>query len=292
MKNNKEIIRENIIWLEAFAGRIGFSQMCIKGITDLYEKDSRHIHRLCRKKFNAVSSGKILLHERFLKKDKAYIYLLVAVLLKARDTLNVYREKGIADKIFYDTMKDITVWSENCRQEKGVMGIENIGWIQNHLNCKLFKLARLQFQPYFFYLPPYVEKRKRQHIDIKPGEKVLNVHIPQGEKLLREECEKSFEMAESFFTDFPYKAFICDSWLLCETNREFMNEKSNILRFAEMFDILGSSDNPKETVKRVFGKEEKDPRLYPENTSLQKQCKAYLLSGGKPGTGFGIIPRE
>lgn len=289
MKNSKEIIQENIIWLNDFCCTIGFSQTCIKEITDLYQRDNRHIDRLCRSKFNALSSGKILLKEKLLKKDKAYIYLLVAVLLKARDTFNNYRTKGISNEIFYATMKDITVWSENFRAKRGFTGIENLVWIQNHLNCKIFKLGRLQFQPFPFYLPPYVKDDKRKSTGIKIGEKVLNVHIPQGEKLLKEECEKSFAMAEEFFRDYPYRAFMCDSWLLCERNREFMSEESNIIRFAEIFEILGSSENSSQTIERVFGKEEKNPADYPENTSLQRQCKAYILSGGKPGTGFGII---
>ena len=186
-------------------------------------------------------------------------------------------------------MSDIRIWSENFREKSGYTGLQEVGWIHNHLTCKIFRLGRLQFQPFHFYLPPCVSKEKRKNVGIRIGEKVLNVHIPQGEKLLREECEKSFRMAEEFFSDHHYSAFICDSWLLCERNREFMAEDSNIIRFSEMFEILGSSDRSAQTLERVFGKEEKYPQHYPEDTSLQKQCKAYLLSGGKPGTGFGII---
>ncbi len=290
MRKNKQK-EANLLWLRDFSRRIALPQECADEICDLYKKDSRHQDRLSKKKFTAAGCGKILLKEKLLKSDKFYTYLLTAVLLKAKETHELYRKRGISDDIFYDTMKDITVWSENFRQEKGFTGIDNLIWIQNHLNCKIFRLGRLQFQPFIFYLPPYVRKDKRKSADIKVGEKVLNIHIPQGEKLLREECEKSFAMAESFFSDFPYKAFICDSWLLCERNREFMQENSNILRFAEMFEILGSSENSTQTIERVFGKEEKDPVLYPETTALQSQCKAYILSGGKPGTGFGIRRR-
>lgn len=285
----KEPKMKNLLWLREFSLRINLPQEYIREITDLYKKESRHIDRLSAKKLTAVTYGKILSTEKLLKGDRAYTYLLTAILLKAKETQKLYREKGISDEVFYDTMKDITVWSENFRQEKGFTGIDNLMWIQNHLNCKIFRLGRLQFQPFPFYLPPCVSKEKRKSAGIKIGAKVLNVHIPQGEKLIKKECEKSFAMAEEFFRDYPYKAFICDSWLLCERNREFMSEDSNIIRFAEMFDILGSTDNPAQTVERVFGKKETIPLLYPESTALQRQCKAYILSGGKPGTGFGII---
>ncbi len=289
MKKQKQMITENLKWLEDFSHKIEIPDECAKEIISLYKSEYKHINNLARKRLTAVNSPKILIKEKILRKDKAFPYLLTAVMLKARDTLKVYREKGISDKIFYATMKDITLWSENFRRDRGFTGIENLGWIHNHLNCKIFRLGRLQFQPFLFYHPPYVSKEKIKKADIRIGEKVLNVHIPQGEKLLKEECEESFRMAEEFFTELPYKAFICDSWLLCEKNREFMSEDSNILRFAEMFVILGSSDNPDQTIERVFGKKEKNPDLYPENTSLQKRCKAFILSGGKPGTGFGII---
>ena len=284
----KEPKKKNLLWLTEFSRRIALPEQCIREITDLYKKDSRHIDRLSGKKLNAATCGRILFTERLLKGDRAYAYLLAALLLKARETQSLYAERGISDEIFYLTMTDIRIWSENFRRERGFTGIDNLGWIQNHLSGKIFRLGRLQFQPFPFYIPPYALKGRDKAADIKIGERVLNVHIPQGERLSEEECKKSFAMAEEFFGDTPYRAFICDSWLLCERNKEFMSEDSNILRFAEFFDILGSSESSAQTLERVFGKKERDPRLYPEVTSLQRRCKAYLLSGGKAGTGFGI----
>lgn len=291
MRNRNNTV-ENSKWIKDFSLKTGFSEKETEEIIGFYEENHKHINRLSMKKFTLANSQSILLKERMLKKDKAYISILSAVILKAEDTLAVYRKKGISDEIFYDTMSDIKIWSDNFRTNKGFTGLENIGWIQNHLGCKIFRLGRLQFQPFFFYLPPYVNKAKRKGTDIKIGAKVLNVHIPQGEKLLREECEKSFRMAEEFFSDYHYRAFICESWLLCERNREFMSEDSNIIRFSEMFEILGSSDNPSQAIERIFGKKEDKPDDYPESTILQRQCKAYIISGGTPGTGFGIIRRK
>lgn len=289
MKRDRNTADESLKWLEFFSDKIGLPEDSAEEILSLYEKEYRNINKTAEKRLTAVTAPRILMKEKILKGNKAFPCLLAAVMLKARATHKVYREKGISDEIFYATMKDIAVWSENFRREKGFTGIDNLGWIQNHLSCRLFTLGRLQFQPFRFYLPPYVSKEKRKITDIKIGEKVLNVHIPQGTRLSKEECEKSFRSAEEFFKSNGYRAFICDSWLLCERNKDFMAENSNILRFADMFDILGSSEYSGQTIERVFGKKEKNPELYPENTSLQKSCKAYILSGGKPGTGFGII---
>lgn len=283
MKN----VQENLSWTELFSAKIFLPEEVTKEITALYKKEHRHIDSLCKRKFTAASVNRILVTEKLFRKEKAYKYLLAAVLIKAKDTLALYRKKGISEEIFYSTMTDITVWSENHRKESGSAGISNLLWIQNHLNCKIFRLGRLQFQPFLFYLPPYALKNKKHGIRI--GEKVINIHIPQGEKLSAEACDAAFRAAEEFFSDYPYKAFICDSWLLCERNKDFMSRDSNIISFADRFEILGSSDNPSQTIERVFGKKENNPLLYPEETSLQRQCKAYMLSGGKPGTGFGII---
>ncbi len=280
---------ENLQWLEAFSHRISLPEEIIKEITELYKNEHRHIDALRRKKISTAACGRILLTEKLLKGEDAYKYLLAAVLLKSKDTLMLYREKGISENIFYDTMTDITIWSENHRKEKGTSGLSNLVWIQNHLNCKIFRLGRLQFQPFLFYLPPYVMKNDKHSHGIRIGEKVLNIHIPQGGKLSVKECDRSFEKAKVFFEGYPYKAFICDSWLLCERNKEYMSENSNILAFAERFEILGSSDNPSQAIERVFGKKEKNPLLYPENTSLQRQLKEHIISSGKVGTGFGII---
>ena len=291
MKKREQIYKSNTEWIKNFTERIGFTGEETEEILCFYVKEHKHINRLSRKSFTAVSSSGILLRERLLKKEKGCLCLLTAIILKAQDSLELYREKGINEEIFYSTMTDIKIWSDNYKQKKGFTGTDNLMWLQNHLNCKIFRLGRLQFQPFPFYLPPCVSKEKRKAAGIKVGEKVLNIHIPQGEKLLKEECEKSLRMAESFFGDLPYKAFMCDSWLLCERNREFMAENSNILLFADMFEILGSTENSAQAIERIFGKEEKNPADYPEDTSLQRQCKAYIISGGKPGTGFGIIRR-
>lgn len=292
MRSKEMPLKKDLDWLEDFSLNIGFNQETIKKITDIYKSDYLQIHKLYKKSFTPASCHKIVFIQRLLRGRKAYLYLLAAVLLKAQDTLSLYRQRNIDEAIFYDTMKDILVWTQNLEKDKGCLGVENIHWLQNHLNCTLFKLGRLQFQHITFSFPAYADKEKKERVNHKIGEKALFVHIPQGEKLIKEECIKSLDKAEQFFTDYPFKVFICASWLLYEGNKDFMKQDSNIMRFAELFNIIGSTDKTSQAEERIFGKEEKDPSLYPENTSLQRQCKAYLLSGKKTGTGFGIIERK
>ena len=56
-------------------------------------------------------------------------------------TFAKYKKLGIDDSVFYNTMRDIKIWCKN----NGNKGLNNWGWIKNHLKCELFKLGRLQF---------------------------------------------------------------------------------------------------------------------------------------------------
>ncbi|MBO5299472.1 MAG: DUF5596 domain-containing protein, partial [Clostridia bacterium] len=67
--------------------------------------------------------------------------VLAAMLMLAEEAKEKYAEKGIPDKIYNDTMADISVWAENYYRKTGYCGIEEIGWIMNHLNLELFAIG-------------------------------------------------------------------------------------------------------------------------------------------------------
>lgn len=62
-----------------------------------------------------------------------------------------------------------------------------------HLQLKLFRLGRLQFQPMPF--PFEIQDAACP----KKGQIVLNVHIPEGEKLFSEQMKFSYLKAIDFF---------------------------------------------------------------------------------------------
>ena len=182
-------------------------------------------------------------------------------------------------------MSDIKIWCENNRNK----GLKNYGWLSNHVRCELFRLGRLQFQLYPCKNRTLIYKK----LPFDYGESLVYVHIPQGEKLSAEECIRSFEMAEEFFKkyfpDYNYRYYFCESWLLYEGNKEFMKEDSNILKFASMFTHAYSVKIDEQAIERIFGKRRFFKKHYPENTSLQKNAKAYMQKGGRLGVGIGYI---
>ena len=116
------------------------------------------------------------------------------------------------------------------------------------------------------------------------------------EKLNYDECIKSFRTAGEFFKkhfpDYSYKYYFCESWLLYEGNRDFMNADSNILKFSSLFSHVYSVKIDEQAIERIFGKRKLFKKYYPEKTSLQKSAKAYMQKGGKLGVGIGYIDKS
>lgn len=261
------------------AKEIGLGESLISRLGNIKENDKNKAYRLAEK----CSDGDF----SCLKREN-YLIRLAVILLCAEKVRERYVEKGISDEIFLDTMSDIKIWCEN----NGNKGIKNYGWLKNHLKLELFRLGRLQFQLYECKNRTLNYKR----LPFSYGERVIYVHIPQGEKLDRERCIESFKMAEEFFKrffpEYTYKWYFCESWLLFEGNKEFMAEDSNILVFASLFTHCYSMRVDVQAIERVFGKRRLLKRKYPEGTALQRSLKKYMLSGGRAGVGICVADRK
>ena len=104
---------------------------------------------------------------------------------------------------------------------------------------------------------------------------------------IRDEGIYSLEKGKSFWGDeLPY---LCHSWLLYPGLKEVLSQTSNILQFQNYFQIVDIDFADQEAEWRIFGKVEENPEKYPENTTLQKRAKQYLLSGKKLGNGLGVL---
>lgn len=218
-------------------------------------------------------------------KYKNDLIRLAVIIQCAEYTLKKYKALGIQEDIFYDTLDDIRIWCENNNNR----GLKNYNWLKNHINFELFKIGRLQFQ--FFRCNDI--KLNYNKLPFKRGEKVINIHIPQGEKLNYNDCADSLKSAieffEKYFPEYDYNYFFCESWLLYDGNSNFMQPASNIMQFASLFDITQSYPYDGQAIERIFGKKQLNINKYPENTSLQKNAKNHLMNGGKLGIGVGII---
>lgn len=216
-----------------------------------------------------------------------------------------YKEKNISEEIFFDTMNDIKIWIDDHKARTSEDGLYELHWIMHHMNLNIFKLGRLQYQKLFwFFKTPY----DKNGVKISFGDKIINMHIPRGEKLDIEACCESLQMAKDFFAEYfpeyPDNKFMCHSWLLYPHNKDFMPADSNILKFAEFFDIVEEKETPQQTYLWLFGVKLKNPDLMknkketgnygfidklPQNTSLQKSTVEYIKNGGTFGDALGVI---
>ncbi len=214
------------------------------------------------------------------------LYNLAYLFLKVENAYCEYVKKGINVKIFNDTFSDIKNWVDNYYAESGKFGLKEIAWLNNHIKLNIFKLGRLQFQ----FSSSNIDY---EPFNLKKGDRVLAVHIPQGEKLDYEKCKQSYEMAREFFTKYysgyDIKAFTCSSWMLDENVCKMVDENSNIYKFAKDYEVFLYAER-NSAIRYVFGDayKDKDVSEYPTNSSLQKNMVEFLKNGGILKPGYGI----
>jgi hypothetical protein len=75
----------------------------------------------------------------------ASLFYLLAYLSALPGAERKYRQLGIGLDIFYDTMRDITLWINHAHEIYGDWRFTQFSWIWRHLDCQLFRLGRLQF---------------------------------------------------------------------------------------------------------------------------------------------------
>lgn len=289
-----EAIAVNKAFIEALCARIQLPEE-EKTLAFLeLEKQPKRIERYARRMYKR---NDVLHLQALLKADRRKnAPMVLAVLLCAAEyTYAGYRERGIPEQYYYDMMQDITRWTENGRAEFGVPGFSEIAWARNYITMSLFQLGRLQFQFSKVDLRGKLGRQELEALPIPNGAPCLYIHIPKGEPLEREACLDSLRQAEAFFPryypDFAFQGFITHSWLLDPRLRELLPARSRILQFQELFEIIHVDNDDSHAAKRfIWYRTGGDIAAYPEDTSLQRAVKRYLLDGGELGETFGMIP--
>ncbi len=214
---------------------------------------------------------------------------LLSFLYMCEDVAEKYREMGISDEILVDTLYDIVLWTRNWSKVKGRTYLGELGWLTNHMTGRLHKIGRLQFC------------RGRCDMDIpelgiKEGEPILEIHIPARGPLTREECEESIAMAKEFYAkyypDYDYKCFTCSSWLMDGTLKELLSDESNIIRFQDMFTVIGRHESYS-LLKYLFGWDTRRENLSEREptSSFARKVKERVMQGGKFYSAFGYMKK-
>jgi len=178
-----------------------------------------------------------------------------------------YDRLGISRQIYLDTMGAFSRFVREHMESYGCYGFDRGSWTPRQVSCKLFRIGQLEYE-----------------LTELDGEPIVSLHIPTDVNLRPEILLPSMRegLAEFYrlFLDYQGKTVYCHSWLLSPQLKDLLPENSNILRFQELFDIEPDPDSGRDVLLWVF----KNPRLpleaLPENTSLQKKLKQFLLNGG------------
>lgn len=197
-----------------------------------------------------------------------------------------FLKRGLDESLFLDTMRDLKNKLLECKKIHGVWGTFTIDWLRNYYFCERFALGRLQYEVIEFPEEEYAG-------GLKKGDKVLCCHIPSSGPLFRNDVIKSLQKARAFYPEAVKDGVltvVCNSWLLYPKHYPLFGEGSNLQAFYRLFDIVYEWETNGD-FWRIFGYfyEADNVASAPEETSLQRAFKAYLVGGNCMGGGRGIL---
>lgn len=224
---------------------------------------------------NTREEGRLKLKD-ILGEDMDGIKILTCMLHCAAEAYTKYEQLGISDKIFADTMKCFTRFINEHYESYGSYAFDRDWWTTRQISLQLFRIGELEYE-----------------LGIVDGKKAVKLHIPSDACITQEKCDKSLceakKLISTKFTDYAECDWTCHSWLLSPALKKLLPVNSNILSFQKRFRILSCSEDSDEFLEWVYKRKDYLFKKLPENTTLQRNMKKYLLSGDKVGEAFGIM---
>ena len=222
----------------------------------------------------------------------AYSAELLLFICFSKHLRELYRLRGISDRIWFDSMSDLKWKLWECKAVKGIWGSFVAGWFPGFFNLTRFALGRLQFE-----IVAFDGEYEKNGKALKKGDKVINVHIPRTlTPLDKESRDDAYAQAAEFFknmTDGAPIAFVCSSWLLYPEAEKILPAHSNIRGFMADYDMIRSKVNGEGEygdMWRLFDMDYTgDFNDYPEDSSLRRAYKKFLLDGNRTGSGYGVF---
>ena len=212
-----------------------------------------------------------------LKENERGVKPLAVYLSAALTTWELYTKLGVSRLIYIDTMKMFSRFVREHLETYGFYGFDRDFWIHRILSASLFRLGTLEFE--------MTKCINNMLMDYAPdGEKVISVHIPSDANMTRENLNKSYETANSFFgkyfPDYRDKVMFCRTWLLDPVLKDLLPAGSKILEFQSDYRVIETSLEDSNFIIWLYKRKCDNYTMLPENTTLQKNMKNYLLSGG------------
>ncbi|MBE6949768.1 MAG: hypothetical protein E7451_00335 [Ruminococcaceae bacterium] len=190
----------------------------------------------------------------FVRPDPDGFGELAGQLQCAVKTYELYRERGISDGIFVDTMKCFTRFVREHLESYGRYGFDRGFWTVRQLSGILFRIGELEYE-------------------LREGE--IHLHIPSDAVLEPTRLRSSWAAARAMLGEGD---MVCHSWLLSPDLVGLLDDDSKILAFQRNFHI--HSPAPDDSFRQwVFKNPNLPDEALPEATTLQRRLKAFLLAG-------------
>lgn len=202
-----------------------------------------------------------------------------------------YRACGLPEELAADALEDLCWKTRECEKLYGVTGTFCAEWQWRFFNVTRFTLGRLQFEQNEIPMDLLFMKG----LQYRKYSKVIGVHIPSSGKLDHGECLDAYRNAMYFFKYYFHVEsllFHCNSWLLTPEHEEILPPDSNILKLQKDYRVYRFEPGY-DDLWRIFCREyDGKPENLPEETSLQRIYKKWIINGGTPGHAKGILNPE
>ena len=211
-----------------------------------------------------------------LGEDEGGFQILSVMLQAALRAHKEYQRRGISEEIFFMTMGCFPRFIGEHMESFGSYGFDRWWWTGRQTSLRLFRIGALEYE-----------------LGEKEADKWISIHIPSDADLSDRAVDESLSGARAFlkkyFPEYEGAQFHCHSWLLAPALKKLLPAESNINRFRERFTLLGTDEDADDYKLWVFKNKALKIDEFPENTTLQKKMKAYLMQGGKVGCAWGFI---
>ncbi|WP_310604489.1 acyltransferase domain-containing protein, partial [Anaerosporobacter sp.] len=206
--------------------KIGLQQEVIENVivfdtTFAYDSVKTEMEQLLE--YETADDARLRLKE-VLGEDKNGIKILACMMRCLEKTYEQYKELGMPEQIFVDTMGCFPRFIEEHKVSYGMYGFDRDWWVARQIGMLLFRIGVLEYE-----------------LTYEKGEKVVSIHIPSDAKLSIATCRESYVESQNFINKYypEYKEcnYICDSWLLSPALKELLPETSNIILFQDAFEI-------------------------------------------------------
>ncbi len=201
-----------------------------------------------------------------------------------------YTALGIPENVLMDTLSDIVRWLEVWSDIKSDLYLGELGWLKEHMLLHVFQLGRLHFRM-------SVAKHDIPQANVRQGDPVMEIHIPDTGPLTPEECDASIAMAKAFFPkhfpEFSWNIFTCHSWLLDDTLQQLLPAHSNVLKFQKRFTIVSKSRSD-DILGFVFRWQTSRGQVKHRvaDSSFAQAVKAHIRKNGDFYSVLGYIPKD